>query len=514
MRLILAAILAVIAANAQAQSWEVAGSRIQWSNDLDAEAGTGQLYALGAAPAGGSSVPYTLRNSAGGRVDWGSALELDHGDLGLRVSAEASIGDLYERLPAGTGLYVVRSAAASGGLVADPPALAHQDIQALDAYLHDSFTFGDDQRLTVRVGRHVLIWGESLYFPENGIAAGQMPVDATRQLPQSAYSPADLFRPVGQVSLNWRPESGLAVELYGQFEYRPSRYSNIGSDGPADLKLASADLARLKGQAPDAAFVADTTRTPDHPGQFGAAIEWRWGGSDLGVYAERYAAKTPVVVLLPTSSEDTGRYDLIYPTGIDLLGFSLASRLGDAGIGGEVSVRHGMPLVTAAVVEDAAGAPIPTGDTLHVNASWQYAVPPLPFLAGGATWSGELAANELIDAHNPLDRMPGRSCSAAAIRTVFEAQFPQILPRVDMTVPLGLGYGLFGRSSVDPTMTAGLGDIDLGIAAIIDQAWHTSLTLSHYLGRDRALYLPYGPNAAGDPLSAGDFVRLSIERKF
>ncbi len=29
----------------------------------------------------------------------------------------------------------------------------------------------------MRVGRHTLIWGESLFFGENGIAAGQAPID-------------------------------------------------------------------------------------------------------------------------------------------------------------------------------------------------------------------------------------------------------------------------------------------------------------------------------------------------
>ncbi|WP_122766001.1 DUF1302 family protein, partial [Pseudomonas viridiflava] len=53
-----------------------------------------------------------------------------------------------------------------------------------DGELLDAFVYwnGDlaDRSLSLRAGRHGLIWGESLFFGANGIAGGMAPVDMVK----------------------------------------------------------------------------------------------------------------------------------------------------------------------------------------------------------------------------------------------------------------------------------------------------------------------------------------------
>ena len=54
-----------------------------------------------------------------------------------------------------------------------------EDADLLNAFLYDSFDVGDVP-VSFRIGRHSLLWGESLFFAGNGIAAGQAPIKRRR----------------------------------------------------------------------------------------------------------------------------------------------------------------------------------------------------------------------------------------------------------------------------------------------------------------------------------------------
>src|SRR5579862_5106106 len=325
-------------------------------------------------------------------------------------------------------------------------------------------------------------------------------------------------------SPSYQAGGGLSLEGYWQFEYRASRISAIGSYDVPNALLAPADLARLIAVPADAdadafRFAPSQTEEPSPIGQFGLAVRWRVGDVDLGLYGERWTAKTPTIFLhIPGPGYGTpGTYDLLYPDGIETIGASAAFHLGDANLGAEISGRRGMPLVTAGVVVPSGSSDLalqPIGDTFHAQLSFLYTTPPLPLIAAGATWTGEIALNDVLSAANAPEIMPGRTRFAAAFRTVFEPQFYQVVPRLDLSVPIGIGYGLIGSSETDPTMTRRTGDISVGLTARFDQVWRAGIEFTHYLGRDQVPYLPFQPNDAIDPVAAGDFLSLSVERKF
>jgi hypothetical protein len=481
---------------------------------------------------GGQGYPAAYRPAGftAGRLDWLSALDLDAAGFGLRLAATAwddAVGQgSYGRQSEG----ILAELPGAGRFLLLPVAgAASRRIELRDGFLHAALTPGD-QKLTLRLGRHVLVWGESVYFSENGIAGAMAPANGAGGYGGSAYQSADAFLPVGQASFSWQPLGDLAIEGYWQFEYRANRPASdydyfyglpeslLGPAGRAQLAAAS-------GWSPTY-LVRQATETPAGLDQFGLALRWHHEAVDYGFYGLSFDAKSPVTVLSvpglspadPYAPPPSGHYGLVYPHGVHLVGASLSGTIGDVTIGAEISGRFGMPLVSEAIVVPSGGSggvPYPSGDTVQAQFSWSYATPPLPGIPAGASWTAEIAANDLVGGiSNAGQPMPGRTRFAAAFRTVLAPQFFQVLPRLDLTLPVGFGYDLLGRSAVDPLMNHGAGDVELGVTATLEQVWRGSLQFTHYLGKPAVTLVPYDGTGVGRPPGVGDFLSVSIDRSF
>jgi hypothetical protein len=515
-----AAILAVSVTSAGAVPDEAPSEvTTNWQNTITTTAaqrlshravGSGYGYPGGS----GSAIAYDRGAFTPFRADLLSELDLDYGAFGARSSAAARL----ERPLISSG---------SDGASCPPPLdsdlgfaaggcrALHLEAELREAFVHGSTTAGEDQRVSFRLGRHTLIWGESLYFASNGIAGGQAPIDTSMVEKISGYQGETVFLPVGQASVSWQPGGSAAIEAYYQFEWRRSRIGSLGQY----VNGAGA------GNAPQAPvfFARGGSRTPDSRGQYGIALKWHLLDQDFGFYALRFDAKTPTLQLHPRAGPAVepfgaviGTYNEDFPRGIQLYGFSVAGPLGPASYGAEISARRYMPLVTGPV-----GYPLtsqhsdyPAGDTLHAQFSWTTMTPPLPGIPDGAKWTGEVAGNSLLrTTAGAALRSLDRTKNAAAVRTVFQPQFLQVLPRLDLTLPIGLGVNLFGLSAVDPQMNRGTGDVSIGLVASYDGVWTAALNLTHYFGTAKDVF-PYNFLPTGRPLADADFVSLSIQRSF
>ena len=484
----------------------------------------GNCYLVGAnakAPGSGSAECGSRYDFTSGRINWLSEVEATYHGFGIRASGAAWYDPLYDRLTA-------KYTPATG--LSSPSAPLHyvlRDTQRQDAIeLYDAFLYGNtapggDRPLSFRLGRHTLLWGESLFFPENGIAAGQAPVDTYLYQPGSYDQRDDRFLPVGQASVSWQPWTGVALAAFYQFEWRRSRID------PYDAYASGVDILTQRdgraigltvpGSGPRL-FYRTQDQTPGSTDQFGVTVKWTRGEFDYGLAALSFNAKTPQLYVEPSA----GHYHLAYPKGIESLGASVAGPLGDVNFGAELSVRHRMPLVNGGiavpqgVVADNADHPLyPVGDTLHAQLSWTYATPPLPGIPGGALWSGEVAGNRLLQVTaNPNRLIAGRTDGAAALRTVFEPQFFQVLPDLDLTVPIGLGYNFLGLSQTDPAMNRGTGDLSIAVTATLRQVWKAQFGFTHYFGHGKNGFTPFDPAGPRPRLSNYDFLALSIERSF
>jgi Protein of unknown function (DUF1302) len=385
---------------------------------------------------------------------------------------------------------------------------AVQALHGATAELVEAFLYGNTELaglpFSFRVGRHTLLWGESLFFPENGVAAGQAPVDDIKVLGRTTTYAKDAFMPVAQVSASLQLPAGLAVEGYYQFEWRRTRLPGSGS------YLSSSDSYDVGGERyilrAGGYLLRGPDQTPPSSGQYGAALRWSTDEVDYGLYALRFNAKDPQIYYRP----DLGTYNLLYPLGIEIYGASASGYIGNSNIAAELSGRRNMPLVSAPLflppgqTANAYQDPrYPVGDTLHAQLSTITTFARTP-IWDSANFNAEFAATQRLQVTKnaaELDRSDSKL--AVAFRGTFEPTYFAVLPNLDITPSLGLGYNLAGNSSTDPYQKQSAGELDFGVTATYRVVWSASITLTHFLG-----------NASRQVLADRDFIRFGIQRTF
>jgi hypothetical protein len=385
---------------------------------------------------------------------------------------------------------------------------AVQTLHGAKAELVDAFLYGNTELgglpFSFRLGRHTLLWGESLFFPENGIAAGQAPVDDIKVLASPTAYARDVFMPVAQVSASLQLPEGFAIEGYYQFEWRQTRLPGSGS------YLSSSDYYDAGGERyilrSGRYLLRDPDQTPPNSGQYGGALRWSTDDVDYGLYALRFNAKDAKVYY----RTDLGTYGLIYPQGIEIYGASASGYIGNSNVAAELSGRRNMPLVNAQLflspgqaADTYKNAAYPVGDTLHAQLSTITTFARTP-IWDSANVNAELSAIQRLEVtKNAAELDPSASKLAVAFRGSFEPTYFAVLPNIDITLSLGLGYNLAGNSSTDSYQREGAGDVDFGVTATYRVVWSASVTLTHFLG-----------NASRQVLADRDFIRFGIQRTF
>jgi hypothetical protein len=453
------------------------------------------------------------------------------GDFGFDASAQGWFDPVYLQPSANRSAATFNPAGVpANAFPAAVRRLMGEDAELANAFIKDDLTIAG-LPVTLRLGRQTLLWGESLFFASNGIAAGQAPVDEIKALGAPLAEARELYLPVTQAVLRVALSGGLALEAYDQVEWRRDRLPGVASFfSTSDILDVGGDRVLLPGGA-------DLTRAkdavPHGVGQFGVALRLQGGDADFGLYALRYDAKTPE----PVYDSPARAYQLVFPSGIVTLGASASSYLGASNVAAELSWRHGMPLVagSAGLSSGSAGLAVGGGSSVYAGPDLAafargYAPPDPPFpgyggYATGDTWQGqvstvsqlppgrwfqgaalsaELAANDLIAVSGGHAYAPnGRTHFAASLRAVFTPSYFQVLPGLDLTVPLGIGYTPLGRSSLDGTENAGSGSVTAGVTATFRAVWQASLSATHFIGGARA-----------QALADRDFVVVSVSRSF
>ena len=161
-------------------------------------------------------------------------------------------------------------------------------------------------------------------------------------------------------------------------------------------------------------------------GQFGAALHATVGDADLGFYALRYNARSPVVTTAGCFGGcdmpgQVGAYRLVYARGINIFGASASTFLGNDNIAGEISFRQNAPLLAAM---NLGSSPVPRGDTVNGQVSI-VAERPASALWDRVTLSAELAGNTLLERQSTQEgatrRRPvrPRPCRRSLRSTIF-----------------------------------------------------------------------------------------------
>lgn len=439
------------------------------------------------------------------RLDLASQLDLGQGDLGLHASAAAWYDAAYHRHTDNDSEATYNAANVPATRFAPAVrALYGQYAELDDAFVYDTMSV-ENVPLSLRAGRQTVLWGESLFFDPNSIASAEAPTDYTRiTTGESSYS-NNVYLPVTQLFAAAQFSPTVSLTLYDQLEARSARETGDGGylsyvdfigAGAGKLFLPSGRYLTLENDGSVSAA-----------GQFGAALHATIDQTDFGLYALQYNAKDPeiyeVMAASPQNPQIAGFYGLVYPKHITLYGMSASSALGDGTIAGEISLRQRAPLLIYAPEEiggEGESLTYVRGELFHLQASTRLPLGSSP-LWDDADFSAEVAADEVTStssaAATPADRFAMRA------RLLIEPHYFQLLPNLDLTLPMALGTNLTGHGFSYYEQNGGTGDFQVGISALYRSAWKASLTLTGFIG-----------SPVHQPLADRDFIALRLERSF
>jgi hypothetical protein len=405
---------------------------------------------------------------------------------------------------------------------------AGRDIELRNLFLYGSNTIGGVP-VTVRVGRLVNLYGESLLFATNGISYGQAPIDIERAASVPNTQAKDLFLPVGQVLMSAQLSDEVSVSAYYQFEWEQfnfppagSYFSPIDFFGPGGQRLI---FAEPHGGAPGAYLYRASDLKGRDTGQFGAAVHYdpSWLAVDFGLYALQYNDSEAQVYAhisgapsyIPrTNSVVAGTYQEVFANGIQIYGASASGTVGPTNYAGEVSVRTHEDLVSS--VTTFPGQPLgnntnnalyATGNVLHYQASALYLGPTTRFW-NGSSITAEVAGNNLLgfDSNRQNFNRAYRHM-ALGLRSIFAADYYEVLPGLDLTPSIGIGWNFMGLSP-DTTgfNSTGIdrgGDITFSLGTTFRNLWTGSISYTRYIA-------PPGRDLYADR----DFAAFNVERTF
>jgi len=467
------------------------------------------------------------RGLVSSRLDLLSEFDVRYRNIGARVSAAGWYDQVYNRSNDNTTFTANHTP--GNAFTSETRELMGRKLEVLDAFVFGKFELAD-KPVTVRLGRHTLLWGESLFFGSNGIAGGQAPLDLPKLLSVPNAQFKEIARPTGKLSGQVQLSSDVSVGAYVGYEWEKTRLMPVGA------YLSTSDSLGAGGERINAGATGQFVNSGDlearNGGQYGLQVRWRVEDidTDLGFYAIRYNATGPSNIWTTLSGAPpaltASSYRWAYHEGIRAFGVSFAKSVGEWGWAGEASYRQNAPLASSGqsvipaiglgVGFDNDGNPgYAVGDTAHLQLSWLASLGP-NWLANETSFLGEVAWNTRVKVtRNEAMLNPNADKSATAMRLVFAPSYRQVLPGLDLTPSIGLGYGWGKSSAVGPAFAVDKGgDLTLGLGAVYLGTWNANLSVVHYLGRE-APTLDNANNAQFlQALKDRDSVTLSLRTTF
>lgn len=465
------------------------------------------------------------------RLDILSELDILYRNVGARVSGAGWYDTIYRRNGNANN-----SPTTANPISVDANQFTHAtqvlmgaDAELLDAFVFAKGTLGDGMRATIRLGKHTLLYGESLMLGANGIAAAQAPIDVIKAatVPNAQFK--EFMMPVNQVSGQLQITPDVMIGGYYMFEWKSDRLPASGSYFSFMDALGTGAERLIVGYSPlgNVSFNHVENMHAKNSGQFGLQLRFHIAETDYGLYAVQWNDHGPAgPYLMPFAAPvpfskglQVGNYQFVFHEGIRAVGASANTTFDKVNFGAEVSYRWNTPVSSDAQVNLSGGNnsdnPLyATGKSVHAQINWIASLGPT-FLANEADFVGELAWNRLLSvSRNPNAVNPLATRNATNIRFVFEPKYRQVFPGVDLSVPVGVGYGIDGNSSVVGAFQGeGIGDISVGLNGSYLDAWRFGLSYTHYFGSS-APFIAFGHQMFKQYWGDRDYVSLNIRRTF
>ena len=376
----------------------------------------------------------------------------------------------------------------------------------LDAFVFGGFDIGEVP-VQAKLGRHTVYWGESLFLGGHlhSVAYAQNPLDLQKGFATPGVEAKELFRPINQLSMQAQITPTFSVAGQYMLDWESARYPEGGTYlGPVDFVFNGPDRQFLSA-AMGFASRGPEARPPKR-GEWGLAARWSPEALDgtVGFYYRRFADKLPQVLLTQVPPTGPAVYNYVYADDIQLFGVSLAKNIGGVSVGAEVSYRRNTPL-NSRTLGVAPGMPAEgetkgaRGDTWHALVNLMGAISSTPVF-DSASWAVELQAanwSKLRSGGNLFNAVGFASCAGkdkwdgCVTRNYlgggvsFTPSWFQVLPGVDLTLPLTYSIGLSGNSPVTNGGNQALGNYSIGLGADVRSRYRFDLKYIDYVGRYR-----------------------------
>lgn len=362
--------------------------------------------------------------------------------------------------------------------------------EILDAFVFANMDLAGTS-LNVKAGRHTVYWGSATFdFFAQGIAYGQAPIDTRKSTAVPSTTAKEAFLPVNQIS--FQSQVLPTLSLAGQYflDWKPTRFSEGGTyfgaadflfDGPDQFPLAPGfNLRREDGIEPDKKH-----------GSFGLSANWTpdaLNGGSLALYYRQFDDPTPW--LAPLVDLNAGTYRLVYPEDIKMLGIGLNMNVDGVSYGVDLSARKDTPLIALGI--NPLNNEGPRGDTLHLLANFVAGLTPTALWDTG-TVIGELSYSHLLNVTKNKEFFNGEGygCRGAVDRDdgcatqnfwgvgmQFSPQWLQVLPGLDLSLPITARYGLSGNGATSLSGNEGHYGYSVGVAADVFFRHKVALTYS------------------------------------
>jgi len=401
---------------------------------------------------------------------------------------------------------------------------AGRSSEVLDAFVFAGWDIGEGSKLNVRLGKHALVYGESLFFGDNGIARAQGPMNVQKLLSSPNAQFKEIILPVPQVSAQLQVSSNVSLGAYYQFGWEADRMAAGGSYFSGSNNVwGGSTFSEVVGTN---VLLPGTDQKAKDSDQFGFQLKWRNDDTDLGFYAARYHDKAgQFYSQLNVTSPAPGNWYYVFPENITTVGVSASQTFGDTNFAMEASVRNNMPLVNGNIIyPNVMAAPdYAKGRTGHVNLSWLASFGPNA-LAKESALVGELAWNRVLNSTDPGNHLDAtRTRDASAIQIIYTPSYRQVLPGLDISIPVGLRYVMDGNSSITGLGWGpkGTGSATLGLEGTYQGVWQFTLGYTHFIGKAepfvdfRPLQTGGTPTySSGNILADRDYLAFSLRRTF
>jgi hypothetical protein len=354
--------------------------------------------------------------------------------------------------------------------------------ELLDAFVFTKLNVGSVP-VNLRIGRHNVYWGESLFTFANSIAYGQGPLDLRKATSTPGIEAKELFLPQNQISMGAKLTDNISLAANYYAEWDPHRLPEGGTYlGGADLSFLGG--TNYLGYPVVGDLSSGPNRKPGNTGSWGVMTKIKSDlvGGDVGFYYRRFDDRYPTMVGGPSYMYNA------YAEDVKLYGVSLSRLVGSVSVGAEISRREGTALASN-------GTGLAKGNTWHalVNAIAYFGKTPLYHSAPLTMELNYVRLDEVSKSTEGFFNHEKHGCTAGikagcatddafGLNIAFTPTWFQVVPGVDMTMPINYSRGLKGNSvtPMGPGENAGAWSVGMGLEVI--NKYIVNLSYNDYFG--------------------------------